>query len=135
MQIIERSNAFEFQLYAQVGRKSMDTSGCHQIFTSDSPAWRAIEKVVHGSIEDEYTLDLERSHRALLSVELKQITDSTLVVGSREAWTIIWNSEIAPDTRYDEVNEQLYTLLNDNGHWKVDQNEYEGKYVVTEEKE
>ncbi len=127
-QLIEEAIAFEYGVYSQVGRKPIDTSGHYHLFTSDSPAWKAAEKVIAGSLENKYTLDLERSARSLITVELKHISESTIVLESIEACNLIWNSKEGHDMVYDEVNEHVYTLKKELNNWKIHHNGREGKY-------
>jgi len=130
--LIERVNKYEFELYAQVGRQPLDTSTKHQLFTERSPAWKTINKVVLGSIDLKYVLNLNRSHRSLIFAKVEAATDSTILVHTREAWTIIWESDISVNTRYDEINDQYYTLNKEDDRWKVHLNAYTGVWTPDE---
>ena len=129
---IEQVNQYELDLYKQVGRQPLDTAQKQYFFTQNSPAWKTISKVLVGSVDLEYVLNLDRSKRALIFAKVEEATDSTLLVHTREAWTVIWESDISVNTRYDEINDQYYTLHKEDDRWKVHLNAYTGMWTPDE---
>lgn len=128
-ELIELANETQFKTYQAL--PEIDLKDLQKYYTKDGSAYLVIENILKRSAQLNRVIKLPADNPSYYNIHQLQIISKKpkrVLIESTEHWYLRWYSLSSQQyiKKYDVSNTQIYSIVKENGIWKIEDNDYMG---------
>jgi hypothetical protein len=130
LKVIENANRIQFLAFKRLNLK--DSVKIDSFYTRSGSARKGIITLIKESQHGNRRINVPIENPSYYIIHEKRVVElknNQAIVKTKEHWFLKWyDTGVRKYTvSYDQLNEQIYQLKNIDGHWKIENNFFEGK--------
>lgn len=131
-ELIELANEAQFKSFQAL--PEIDLKDLKKYYTIDGSAYPVIENILKRSTQLNRVINLPADNPSYYNIHQLQVISKKpkrVLIESTEHWYLRWYSLETHEyiKKYDVSNTQIYSIIKENGIWKIEDNDYMGTAV------